>query len=206
MEHNNFFNFEEFKTSQEKFSEVGPVYDKLETKSLNIETIQEAIKITNEFIYDLKQKIKDLKEKDRKFIDDSKDVIDIYNLMILKQKLQENLRKIHNMFSEKKEDLSYIQKKIAISQNFPNIISIEKSKLSILRLELTHLIREENSYKEKIMNIDTEIALNYRKNNLGKNKGLKIKQELVLLRENLLRKEETVKALEYEKVNFNMKM
>ncbi len=206
MEHNNFFNFEEFKTSQEKFSEVGPVYDELETKSLNIETIQEAIKITNEFIYDLKQKIKDLKEKDRKFIDDSKDVIDIYNLMILKQKLQENLRKIHNMFSEKKEDLSYIQKKIAISQNFPNIISIEKSKLSILRLELTHLIREENSYKEKIMNIDTEIALNYRKNNLGKNKGLKIKQELVLLRENLLRKEETVKALEYEKVNFNMKM
>jgi len=206
MEHNNFFNFEEFKTGQEKFSEVGPVYDELETKSLNIDNIQEAIKITNEFIYDLKQKIKDLKEKDRKFIDDSKDVIDIYNLMILKQKLQENLRKIHNMFSEKKEDLSYIQKKIAISQNFPNIISIEKSKLSILRLELTHLIREENSYKEKIMNIDTEIALNYRKNNLGKNKGLKIKQELVLLRENLLRKEETIKALEYEKVNFNMKM
>ena len=206
MEHNNFFNFEEFKTGQEKFSEVGPVYNELETKSLNIDNIQEAIKITNEFIYDLKQKIKDLKEKDRKFIDDSKDVIDIYNLMILKQKLQENLRKIHNMFSEKKEDLSYIQKKIAISQNFPNIISIEKSKLSILRLELTHLIREENSYKEKIMNIDTEIALNYRKNNLGKNKGLKIKQELVLLRENLLRKEETVKALEYEKVNFNMKM
>ena len=206
MEHNNFFNFEEFKTGQEKFSEVGPVYNELETKSLNIDNIQEAIKITNEFIYDLKQKIKDLKEKDRKFIDDSKDVIDIYNLMILKQKLQENLRKIHNMFSEKKEDLSYIQKKIAISQNFPNIISIEKSKLSILRLELTHLIREENSYKEKIMNIDTEIALNYRKNNLGKNKGLKIKQELVLLRENLLRKEETVKALEYEKVNFNRKM
>jgi len=206
MEHNNFFNFEEFKTGQEKFSEVGPVYNELETKSLNIDNIQEAIKITNEFIYDLKQKIKDLKEKDRKFIDDSKDVIDIYNLMILKQKLQENLRKIHNMFSEKKEDLSYIQKKIAISQNFPNIISIEKSKLSILRLELTHLIREENSYKEKIMNIDTEIALNYRKNNLGKNKGLKIKQELVLLRENLLRKEETIKALEYEKVNFNMKM
>ena len=205
MEHNNFFNFEEFKTGQEKFSEVGPVYNELETKSLNIDNIQEAIKITNEFIYDLKQKIKDLKEKDRKFIDDSKDVIDIYNLMILKQKLQENLRKIHNMFSEKKEDLSYIQKKIAISQNFPNIISIEKSKLSILRLELTHLIREENSYKEKIMNIDTEIALNYRKNNLGKNKGLKIKQELVLLRENLLRKEETIKALEYEKVNFNMK-
>lgn len=206
MEHNNFFNFEEFKAGQEKISEVGPVYDELETKSLNIDNIQEAIKITNEFIYDLKQKIKDLKEKDRKFIDDSKDVIDIYNLMILKQKLQENLRKIHNMFSEKKEDLSYIQKKIAISQNFPNIISIEKSKLSILRLELTHLIREENSYKEKIMNIDTEIALNYRKNNLGKNKGLKIKQELVLLRENLLRKEETLKALEYEKVNFNMKM
>jgi hypothetical protein len=205
MEHNNFFNFEEFKTGQEKFSEVGPVYNELETKSLNIDNIQEAIKITNEFIYDLKQKIKDLKEKDRKFIDDSKDVIDIYNLMILKQKLQENLRKIHNMFSEKKEDLSYIQKKIAISQNFPNIISIEKSKLSILRLELTHLIREENSYKEKIMNIDTEIALNYRKNNLGKNKGLKIKQELVLLRENLLRKEETIKALEYEKMNFNMK-
>ena len=206
MEHNNLFNFEEFKTGQEKFSEVGPVYNELETKSLNIDNIQEAIKITNEFIYDLKQKIKDLKEKDRKFIDDSKDVIDIYNLMILKQKLQENLRKIHNMFSEKKEDLSYIQKKIAISQNFPNIISIEKSKLSILRLELTHLIREENSYKEKIMNIDTEIALNYRKNNLGKNKGLKIKQELVILRENLLRKEETIKALEYEKVNFNMKM
>lgn len=206
MEHNNFFNFEEFKAGQEKISEVGPVYDQLETKSLNIDNIQEAIKITNEFIYDLKQKIKDLKEKDRKFIDDSKDVIDIYNLMILKQKLQENLRKIHNMFSEKKEDLSYIQKKIAISQNFPNIISIEKSKLSILRLELTHLIREENSYKEKIMNIDTEIALNYRKNNLGKNKVLKIKQELVLLRENLLRKEETLKALEYEKVNFNMKM
>ena len=205
MEYNNFFNFEEFKTSQEKFSEVGPVYDELETKSLNIETIQEAIKITNEFIYDLKQKIKDLKEKDRKFIDDSKDVIDIYNLMILKQKLKENLRKIHNMYGEKKEDLSYIQKKIAISQNFPNIISIEKSKLSILRLELTHLIREENSYKEKIMNIDTEIALNYRKNNLGKNKGLKIKQELVLLRENLLRKEETLKALEYEKINFNIK-
>ncbi|MHA1256565.1 MAG: hypothetical protein ACTSPS_13300 [Promethearchaeota archaeon] len=206
MEHNNFFDFEEFKTGQEKFSEVGQVYNELETKSLNIDNIQEAIKITNEFIYDLKQKIKNLKEKDRKFIDDSKDVIDIYNLMILKQKLQENLRKIHNMFSEKKEDLSYIQKKIAISQNFPNIISIEKSKLSILRLELTHLIREENSYKEKIMNIDTEIALNYRKNNLGKNKGLKIKQELVLLRENLLRKEETIKALEYEKVNFNMKM
>ena len=205
MEHNNFFNFEEFKTGQEKFSEVGPVYDELETKSLNISNIQEAIKITNEFIYDLKQKIKDLKEKDRKFIDDSKDVIDIYNLMILKQKLKENLRKIHNMFSEKKEDLSYIQKKIAISQNFPNIISIEKSKLSILRLELTHLKREENSYKEKIMNIDTEITLNYRKNNLGKNKGLKIKQELVLLRENLLRKEETLKALEYEKINFNIK-
>ena len=125
--------------------------------------------------------------------------------MILKQKLKENLRKIHNMFSEKKEDLSYIKKKIAISQNFPHIISIENSKLSILRLELTHLIREENSYKEKIMNIDTEIALNYRKNNLGKNKGFKIKQELVILRENLLRKEETIKALEFEKLNFNMK-
>jgi hypothetical protein len=205
MEYDNFFNFQEFKTGQEKFSEVSPVYDELETKSLNIDNIQEAIKITNEFICDLKQKIKDLKEKDRKFIDDSKDVIDIYNLMILKQKLKENLRKIHNMFSEKKEDLSYIQKKIAISQNFPNIISIENSKLSILRLELTHLKREENSYKEKIMNIDTEITLNYRKNNLGKNKGLKMKQELVLLRENLLRKEETLKALEYEKMNFNMK-
>ncbi len=111
MEYDNFFNFEEFKTGQEKFSEVGPVYDELETKSLNIDNIQEAIKITNEFIYDLKQKIKNLKEKDRKFIDDSKDVIDIYNLMILKQKLKENLRKIEKMFNEKKEDLSYIQKK-----------------------------------------------------------------------------------------------
>jgi len=109
------------------------------------------------------------------------------------------------MFNEKKEDLSYIQKKITVSQNFPNIISIEKSKLSILRLELTHLKREENSYKEKIMNIDTEITLNYRKNNLGKNKGLKIKQELVILRENLLRKEEMLKALDYEKLNFNVK-
>ncbi len=206
MEYDNFFNFEEFKPGHEKFSEVSSIYDELEIKSLNVENIQKEIRINNEDIHDLKQKIKDLKEKDRKFIDDSKDVIDIYNLMILKQKLQENLRKIHNIFSEKKEDLSYSQKKIAISQNFPNIISIEKSKLSILRLELTHLIREENSYKEKIMNIDTEIALNYRKNNLGKNKGLKIKQELVLLRENLLRKEETLKALEYEKVNFNMKM
>lgn len=202
MEYNNFFNFEEFKTGQEKFSEVSPIYDELEIKFLNIENIQKEIRMTNEDICELKQKIKDLKEKDRKFIEDSKDVIDIYNLMILKQKLQENLRKIHNMFSEKKEDLSYIQKKIAISQNFPNIISIEKSKLSILRLELTHIKREENSYKEKIMNIETEIALNYRKNNLGKNKGLKIKQELVILRENLLRKEETLKALDYEKLNF----
>jgi len=205
MEYDNFFNFEEFKTGQEKFSKVSSIYDELEIKSINIENIQKEIRINNEDIHDLKLKIKDLKEKDRKFIQDSKDVIEIYNLMILKQKLQENLRKIHNMFSEKKEDLSYIQKKIAISQNFPNIISIEKSKLSILRLELTHLKREENSYKEKIMNIDTEIALNYRKNNLGKNKGLKIKQELVILRENLLRKEETLKALDYEKVNFNVK-
>ena len=202
MEYNNFFNFEEFKTGQEKFSEVSPIYDELEIKFLNIENIQKEIRITNEDICELKQKIKDLKEKDRKFIEDSKDVIDIYNLMILKQKLKENLRKIQKIFSEKKEDLSYIQKKIAVSQNFPNIISIEKSKLSILRLELTHIKREENSYKEKIMNIETEIALNYRKNNLGKNKGLKIKQELVILRENLLRKEETLKALDYEKLNF----
>ena len=205
MEYNNFFNFEEFKTGQEKFSEVSPIYDELEIKFLNIENIQKEIRITNEDICELKQKIKDLKEKDRKFIEDSKDVIDIYNLMILKQKLKENLRKIQKIFSEKKEDLSYIQKKIAVSQNFPNIISIEKSKLSILRLELTHLKREENSYKEKIMNIDTEITLNYRKNNLGKNKGLKIKQELVILRENLLRKEEMLKALDYEKLNFNVK-
>jgi len=202
MEYNNFFNFEEFKTGQEKFSEVSPIYDELEIKFLNIENIQKEIRITNEDICELKQKIKDLKEKDRKFIEDSKDVIDIYNLMILKQKLKENLRKIQKIFSEKKEDLSYIQKKIDVSQNFPNIISIEKSKLSILRLELTHIKREENSYKEKIMNIETEIALNYRKNNLGKNKGLKIKQELVILRENLLRKEETLKALDYEKLNF----
>ena len=205
MEYDNFFNFEEFKTDQEKFSELNPIYDELEIKSLTIETIQKKIRINNEDIHDLKKKIKDLKEKDRKFIEDSKDVIEIYNLMILKQKLKENLRKIQNMFNEKKEDLSYIQKKIAISQNFPNIISIEKSKLSILRLELTHLKREENSYKEKIMNIDTEITLNYRKNNLGKNKGLKIKQELVTLRDNLLRKEEMLKALENEKMNFNMK-
>ena len=56
------------------------------------------------------------------------------------------------------------------------------------------------------MNIDTEIALNYRKNNLGKNKGLKIKQELVILRENLLKKEEVLKALENEKINFKMKI
>ncbi len=56
------------------------------------------------------------------------------------------------------------------------------------------------------MNIDTEITLNYRKNNLGKNKGLKIKQELVILRENLLRKEEVIKALENEKFNFKMKI
>lgn len=205
MEYNNFFNFEEFKTGQEKFSEVSPIYDELEIKSLNIENIQIEIRITNEDICELKQKIKDLKEKDRKFIEDSKDVIDIYNLMILKQKLKENLRKIQKIFSEKKEDWNYIQKKIVVSQNFPNIISIEKSKLSILRLELTHIKREENSYKEKIMNIDTEIALNYRKNNLGKNKGLKIKQELVILRENLLRKEEMLKALDYEKLNFNVK-
>ena len=205
MEYDNFFNFEEFKTGHEKFSEVSSIYDELEIKSLNIENIQKEIRINNEDIHDLKQKIKDLKEKDKKFVEDSKDVIEIYNLMILKEKIKENLRKIHNMFSEKKEDLSYIQKKIAISQNFPNIISIEKSKLSILRLELTHLKREENSYKEKIMNIDTEITLNYRKNNLGKNKGLKIKQELVTLRDNLLRKEEMLKALENEKMNFNMK-
>lgn len=205
MEYNNFFNFEEFKTGQEKFSEVSPIYDELEIKSLNIENIQIEIRITNEDICELKQKIKDLKEKDRKFIEDSKDVIDIYNLMILKQKLKENLRKIQKIFSEKKEDWNYIQKKIVVSQNFPNIISIEKSKLSILRLELTHIKREENSYKEKIMNIDTEIALNYRKNNLGKNRGLKIKQELVILRENLLRKEEMLKALDYEKLNFNVK-
>jgi len=206
MEYNNFFNFEEFKTGQEKFSEVSPIYDELELKFLNIENLQKEIRITNEDICELKQKIKDLKEKDRKFIEDSKDVIDIYNLMILKQKLKENLRKIQKIFSEKKEDWNYIQKKIVVSQNFPNIISIEKSKLSILRLELTHIKREENSYKEKIMNIDTEIALNYRKNNLGKNKGLKIKQELVLFRENLLRKEEMLKALEYEKLDFNVKI
>ncbi len=205
MEYDNFFNFEEFKTGHEKFSEVSSIYDELEIKSLNIENIQKEIRINNEDIHDLKQKIKDLKEKDKKFVEDSKDVIEIYNLMILKEKIKENLRKIHNMYSEKKEDLSYIQKKIAISQNFPNIISIEKSKLSILRLELTHLKREENSYKEKIMNIDTEITLNYRKNNLGKNKGLKIKQELVILRERLLRKEKMLKALENEKMNFNMK-
>ncbi len=205
MEYDNFFNFEEFKTGQEKFSKVSSIYDELEIKSINIENIQKEIRINNEDIHDLKLKIKDLKEKDRKFIQDSKDVIEIYNLMILKQKLKENLRKIEKMFNEKKEDLSYIQKKFTVSQNFPNIISIEKSKLSILRLELTHLKREENSYKEKIMNIDTEITLNYRKNNLGKNKGLKIKQELVILRENLLRKEEMLKALDYEKLNFNVK-
>ena len=205
MEYDNFFNFEEFKTGQEKFSKLSSIYDELEIKSINIENIQREIRINNEDIHDLKLKIKDLKEKDRKFIQDSKDVIEIYNLMILKQKLKENLRKIEKMFNEKKEDLSYIQKKITVSQNFPNIISIEKSKLSILRLELTHIKREENSYKEKIMNIETEIALNYRKNNLGKNKGLKIKQELVILRENLLRKEETLKALDYEKLNFNVK-
>ena len=205
MEYDNFFNFEEFKTGQEKFSKVSSIYDELEIKSINIENIQKEIRINNEDIHDLKLKIKDLKEKDRKFIQDSKDVIEIYNLMILKQKLKENLRKIEKMFNEKKEDLSYIQKKITVSQNFPNIISIEKSKLSILRLELTHIKREENSYKEKIMSIDTEIALNYRKNNLGKNKGLKIKQELVILRENLLRKEEMLKALDYEKLNFNVK-
>ena len=205
MEYDNFFNFEEFKTGHEKFSEVSSIYDELEIKSLNIENIQIEIRITNEDICELKQKIKDLKEKDKKFVEDSKDVIEIYNLMILKEKIKENLRKIEKMFNEKKEDLSYIQKKITVSQNFPNIISIEKSKLSILRLELTHIKREENSYKEKIMNIDTEIALNYRKNNLGKNKGLKIKQELVILRENLLRKEEMLKALDYEKLNFNVK-
>ena len=99
MEYDNFFNFEEFKTDQEKFSELNPIYDELEIKSLTIETIQKKIRINNEDIHDLKKKIKDLKEKDRKFIEDSKDVIEIYNLMILKQKLKENLRKIQNMFN-----------------------------------------------------------------------------------------------------------
>ena len=103
MEYDNFFNFEEFKTGHEKFSEVSSIYDELEIKSLNIENIQKEIRINNEDIHDLKQKIKDLKEKDRKFIQDSKDVIEIYNLMILKQKLKENLRKIKKCLMRKKK-------------------------------------------------------------------------------------------------------
>ena len=89
MEYNNIFNFEEFKTGQEKFSEASSVYDEPVTKSLNLDNIQKAIKITNEYICDLKQKIKDLKEKDKKFIEESKDVDIIYKLVILKQKLKE---------------------------------------------------------------------------------------------------------------------
>lgn len=195
MEYKKYIDFKDFKIEQEKSSKVKLLTDKREAYNLDVESIKKEINRINAEVSDLKQKIKILKDKDVLINENSKDVIKIYDLMTLKQKLNENVRKIQDIFNEKKEDLIYIQENIATSQNFPNIKSLEKSKLSILRLELNHLKREENSYREKIMNIETTIILNYRKNNLRKNEYLKIKQELATLQYRLLRKEKMLNVL-----------
>ncbi len=195
MEYKKYIDFKDFKIEQEKSSKVKLLTDKREAYNLDVESIKKEINRINAEVSDLKQKIKILKDKDVLINENSKDVIKIYDLMTLKQKLNENVKKIQDIFNEKKEDLIYIQENIATSQNFPNIKSLEKSKLSILRLELNHLKREENSYREKIMNIETTIILNYRKNNLRKNEYLKIKQELATLQYRLLRKEKMLNVL-----------